>query len=190
VVDVVSSDRRSRAVQATWHCHPNAVVALNSTTHAAVVQGVHNPTGVPTAAQLAVIPATASVTIGRTGRTLVPGTGVGAGGSNTLVAGATGWSRAKVVKGQLAGNDGATEDQGWFSKSYADASAAPVLVYDAVMASGQTQAVFAWLLVPTAAAAEWQATAVITSVGNSSVSVSVRVGDAGKPTAIVVPFEV
>jgi hypothetical protein len=96
-----------------------------------------------------------------------------------------------VVKGQLAGKDGATEDQGWFSKSYADASAAPVLVYDAVMASGQTRAVFAWLLVPTVAAAEWQAAAVITSVGNSSVGVSVRVGDAGsKPIAIVVPFEV
>ena len=60
----------------------------------------------PTGAQLALIPASGGVT--------------------------QEWARSKVVRGERAGKAGATEDQGWYSQEYDDASVAPVLVYDFV----------------------------------------------------------
>jgi len=40
VVDVVSSDRGGRSVQATWHVHPNASTTVDTMTGTAVVNGV------------------------------------------------------------------------------------------------------------------------------------------------------
>ena len=187
VVDVVTSDRGGRAVQATWHCHPNASVAHNSTTGAAVVGGVDAATGLRTPARVAVIPALASCA------------GGGGGGCTSSTSGTSGanrtspWGSSKIVKGQLAGKDGATEDQGWYSRSYADAAAAPVLVYDQRLAPGQKQAVFVWLLLPapSPAAMAANATATVTGVEHGAVSVTVRVGGAGTgPVRIRVPFEI
>ena len=118
IVDVVTSDRGSRTVQASWHTHPNATVSVDSASGVASIRGVDLTSGQRSNVRLALVPAT----------------------------GAQSWNASKVVKGQLAGKDGATEDQGWFSEHYSDAVAASTLVYDAQMRPDQKQAVFAWLL--------------------------------------------
>ena len=59
------------------------------------------------------------------------------------------WNRGhRVVRGELQNHSGATETQGWYSADYADATAAPVLVYNAHLDSDETRGVFAWLLLP------------------------------------------
>lgn len=123
VVDVIRSGHTGSAVQATWHCHPNATVSIGPA-NVATVGGVYfNDDDQP-------VKSAARVTI-------VPARGM-----------ANAWASSKVVSGQLAGKDGATEDQGWYSQGYADASPAPVVVYDATLGTDQTQGVFAWLLLP------------------------------------------
>lgn len=161
VVDVVSSDRPGRTVQATWHCHPNASVTLDPGSNRATVVGVDSRTALPSSARVAVVPAT--------------------GGA------AASWASAKVVKGQLKGQDNATEDQGWYSASYADASPAPVLVYDAALGA-TTRAVFGWLLLPSSGPAPSPATLAITALGSASVSATVTIG--AKTWPIEVPIEV
>lgn len=161
VFDVISSDRGNRAVQATWHCHPNASVHLDSTTGTATIGGVDGPTGTSLPAQLAVVPATGS---------------------------SARWSSSKVVKGVRAGKDGATEDQGWYSRDYVDAEAAPVLVYDAKLASSERMAVFAWLLLPSPTSSGLDGAAIqVNSIHNGTVSASITVRDETKQ--ITVPFE-
>eukprot|EP00039_Didymoeca_costata_P006259 m.88716 g.88716 ORF g.88716 m.88716 type:complete len:721 (-) comp13184_c0_seq1:32-2194(-) len=114
VVDVVSSDRDERAVQATWHGHPNATINISSAEDGMIttIRGVNHATGMPTSAHLAIIPASMN------------------GISPSL---ATKWDNATVVRGQLQGKDGAIEDQGWYSAHYSDASAAPVAVYASII---------------------------------------------------------
>ena len=97
IVDVITSDRGSRAVQAAWHTHPNATVTVDAATGFATIRGVGLKTEQPSDVRLALIPATGAA--------------------------AQSWSGSKVVKGQLAGKDGATEDQGWYSEHYSDATA-------------------------------------------------------------------
>ena len=167
IVDVVTSDRGGRGVQATWHTHPNASVDLDADgTGIATIRGVDLRSQDPADVHLALVPAT------------------GAAGQ--------GWHGSKVVKGVLAGKDGATEDQGWFDEHYSDARPAPTLVYDAVLGPGTKSAVFAWLLVVTtsgtaAAAVATTSTASITTVGGSTVGIAVTVN--GDASHITVPFE-
>jgi len=115
---------RRRAVQATWHAHPNAsTVAVDAGAGFALVGGAVGATGAPSAAQVCVVAAR--------------------GGA------AAQWGAAAVVRGRRQGG-GATW-QGWFSATYDDAWEASVAVFDAEgVADG---AVFAWLLVPSAGAA-------------------------------------
>ena len=103
IIDVVTSDRGSRSVQATWHTHPNATVTVDDG-GTAIIGGIdqHDQSRL-SGAQLALIPASVSSSI-------------------ALLAS---WNSSKIVKGQLAGKDGAVEDQGWFSEHYSDATAAP-----------------------------------------------------------------
>ena len=167
IVDVVTSDRGSRAVQATWHMHPNASVALGDS-DTAIIGGVdQNNQSRLTGAQLALIPASVS--------SAVP-----------LLAS---WNSSKIVTGQLAGKNGAVEDQGWFSEHYSDATASPTLVYDSKLGSGQKQAVFAWLLLisPTPFGSTISAGAVITAATANEVHVTVTVE--GSKSQIIVPFE-
>lgn len=101
VVDKLASDR-PRAVEATWHAHPNSSVTLSAAPgFVSTVGGADFATGQSTAAQACVIPAT----------------------------GASAWISASVVQGVLK-NDTA-HYQGWYSQSYADADPAPTLVYQA-----------------------------------------------------------
>ena len=67
VVDVVTSDRGGRSVQATWHTHPNASVTL-ATNGVAIVGGVNHSNGQPTPAQVAVIPEISSWSSAKTVR--------------------------------------------------------------------------------------------------------------------------
>jgi hypothetical protein len=165
IVDVVTSDRGSRTVQAAWHTHPNSNVSVDGTTGVASIRGVDLKTEQQSNVHLALIPATGAQT----------------------------WTSSKVVKGQLAGKDGATEDQGWYSEHYSDATAAPTLVYDAQMNPNQKQAVFAWLLLVTqgsaedAGAAANGASAVVADVGAHEVTV--KVNASGGATTVTVPFE-
>lgn len=125
VVDRVSSGGgRRRAVQATWHAHPNAsTVTVNAGAGFAVVGGAVGATGAPSAAQVCVV--------------------AGRGGA------AAQWGAAAVVRGRRQG--GGDTWQGWFSATYDDAWEASVAVFDAEAV--EDGAVFAWVLVPSAAAA-------------------------------------
>ena len=156
IVDVVTSDR-PRAIQATWHTHPNASVSLAA--DVATIRGVDLATQVASDVHVALIPAT----------------------------GAQSWNSSKIVKGQRAGVAGATEDQGWFSEHYSDATPASTLVYDAQMSSSSKRAVFAWLLVVSPTGRPAAASCVVTDVGAEEVSATVTV--AGKAQKVTVPFE-
>jgi hypothetical protein len=70
---------------------------VDAATGFATIRGVGLKTEQPSDVRLALIPATGAA--------------------------AQSWSGSKVVKGQLAGKDGATEDQGWYSEHYSDATA-------------------------------------------------------------------
>jgi hypothetical protein len=164
VVDVVSSDRGSRALQATWHAHPNSTVELGGDGRA-VVGGVDFVTKRLTGAQLLVVPATGAV--------------------------AQDWDSSCVVAGALEGQGGALETQGWASFGYSDAWAAPTLVYDVQLGPGQTRVATAWLMItsptPFANNSSEFASAVLTAVGDSEVNVTVTVD--GQVTHVRVPFE-
>jgi hypothetical protein len=172
VVDVVSSGggggAPSRSVQAAWHVHPNATIDLQPD-GTAIIGGVDKAKqSKPSGVELAMIPAT--------------GVSVHA------------WNSSRVVKGQLNGTAGATEDQGWFSEHYSDASASPTLVYDAATAPGQKQAVFAWLLLVspkpfprTSLGPVVSSSATVDGVSAGAVSAIVRVG--GEISRVTVPFE-
>jgi len=166
VVDGISSDRGGRTVQATWHCHPNATVSNTSTTTTGTVftiTGADGKTGLPSEAQLSIIPAT------------------GAQASSWNVG-------SSVVKGVFKNQSAANEYQGWYSASYDDAVAAPVVVHDAQMSANETQAVFAWLLLasPTPQT-QVSASAEITSFSAGIADISVTVD--GLVTNISVPVE-
>ena len=156
IVDIVTSDR-PRAIQATWHTHPNASVSLAA--DVATIRGVDLATQVASDVHVALIPAT----------------------------GAQSWNSSKIVKGQRAGVAGATEDQGWFSEHYSDATPASTLVYDAQMSSSSKRAAFAWLLVVSPTGRPAAASCVVTDVGAEEVSATVTV--AGKAQKVTVPFE-
>jgi hypothetical protein len=166
-VDVITSDRGSRAVQAAWHTHPNATVTVDAATGFATIRGVGLKTEQPSDVRLALIPATGAA--------------------------AQSWSGSKVVKGQLAGKDGATEDQGWYSEHYSDATASSTLVYDATLGADQKQAVFAWLLIVSKGSADDHHTAAAAAsaviAGVSTGEVKVNVSTAGGASSVVVPFE-
>ena len=117
----------------------------------AVIGGVSKDTGATTGAQLALIPASGGVT--------------------------QEWARSKVVRGERSGNAGATEDQGWYSQDYDDASAAPVLVYDFTAGDTQKRSIFAWLLlVSPVPFGSIDATAELTQVTDLEVGARVTVG--------------
>ena len=157
VVDALASDR-PRAVEATWHAHPNATgVAIGAAPgFVAVVGGVAPLTGQPTPAQACVIPATGAA--------------------------AAAWQSAAVVAGV---NKSATEHyQGYYSQSYDDAWPAPTLVFKAQGVPGG--AVFAWLIVPTSARGACADTAEVVSA--TAAAAVVRVTVAGAQHTVSVPL--
>jgi hypothetical protein len=110
--------------------------------------------------------------------TIIPGTGPSADQ----------WASSKIVHGQLAGQDGATEDQGWYSSSYVDALPADVIVHDATLGATQKRGVFVWLLLPSPTrAAVTGASIKVTAVANTTVTAIVTVD--GKAVTITVPYE-
>jgi hypothetical protein len=120
VVDAITTDR-PRAVECTWHAHPNAtgVSAGSAPGWVGRVGGATTHTGQPTPAQACIIPANGA-----------------------------GWDSAVVVKGVAdKAPNGTTYYQGWYSQEYEDAWEAPTLVYKA--AGVGNGAVFGWLIVPT-----------------------------------------
>ena len=167
VVDAIDSDRGKRTVQATWHGHPNVSLSNFSTSGgdvAFILGGVDGHTGSPTEAQVAIIPA---------------------GGDAAMQ-----WNAGVSVIEGVPPNS-SDETQGWYSASYSDAQASPVLVYNAQLASDQKQATFAWLLVTSATsdiATPTKAEIVVTAVNNTAVDLSVTVGGAA-PKAITVPVQ-
>jgi hypothetical protein len=85
ILDVVTSDRGSRSVQAAWHIHPNGTIA-NTPGGIVIVGGVGIANqSAPSGVQLAMLCAKGL---------------------------ADQWNESKIIKGQLAGKKGATEDQG------------------------------------------------------------------------------
>ena len=148
VVDVLTSDR-PRALQLTWHAHPNSTgVAVGAAPGlVAVVGGVETRSGQPVAAQACLIPAT----------------------------GAAAFASATVVRGVMKSGNG-THFQGWYSQDYDDAWPAPTLVYDAAAVPGG--AVFAWLIVPQSARGPCTDSAAVVSSSASAVVVRVSVGGA------------
>jgi hypothetical protein len=100
VVDRLASDR-PRALEATWHAHPNATGVAIGAGLVGVVGGAETHSGAPTAAQACVYPA----------------------------AGAAAWDKAAVVRGVMKNET--EHYQGWFSASYDDAWPSSTLVYKA-----------------------------------------------------------
>ena len=157
VVDALASDR-PRALQATWHAHPNATGVALGAGLVAVVGGVETHSGRPVAAQACVIPATGAA--------------------------AAAWARARIVRGVMANASARVEYQGWYSQDYDDAWPAATIVYDAENVAGG--AVFAWLIVPTGAHAPCADTAEV--VAASPAAVVVRVSVAGAAHTVTVPM--
>jgi hypothetical protein len=166
VVDALLASDRPRALQATWHAHPNATgVALNASTGVGVAGGVDLATGAPTPAQVCIVPAPA-----------------GGGGGWPA-----GWGSAALVAGVVADPAARTPWQGWYSLAYDDAWPAPTFVYD--VGGVPPGAATAWLLVPTASRGGCDRHAV-TVVGGvtpaGTVEVDVVVGGA-PPLRVAVP---
>lgn len=107
VIDQVASDR-ARAVQATWHAHPNSTVARRGD-GAATVLGVSPETGLATETCIDVILAT----------------GAGVDSVNS-----------KLVRGQNKSSQ--EPWQGWYSQTYDGAWPSPTLVYDFQTESGDS----------------------------------------------------
>ena len=157
VADALASDR-PRAVEATWHAHPNAsgvAVGGPGAGRVAVVGGADTFTGKPMDVQACIIPATG--------------------------AGAAAWDAAEVVRGVM--QNGTQHYQGWYSQSYDDASPAPTLVYRA--AAVPDGALFVWLIVPQGARGPCADTAEVLSRAAGSVVVRATVG--GVAHTVTVP---
>ena len=115
---------RARSVQAHWHSHPNASAFEVNASTGVARVGGARWAGEPLPAQVCVVPATSR-------------------------AGSPSWASVRVARGDKP--PGAPY-QGWFSASYDDAQPASTLVYSGDAAGGA--GVWAWLLVPSAAARE------------------------------------
>jgi len=159
VVDVVDAGASPRRVQATWHTHPNATgLMLDPESRAASVGGVNGSTGLPTDAQICVIPA---------------------------LSGAMQWAAASVVRGRV---QNATQTwQGWYSESYDDAWPSSTLIYDADVPAGGSS-VFAWLLIPTSTRAPCSTSSIaVLSATAAAARVRVVVAGAA-PVDVTVPL--
>lgn len=162
VVDMLTSDR-PRAVQITWHMHPNSKgIAFNTSTGEAVVGGVDYATGGTTDAQACIFPAQASA-------------------MNSA------WDSVTLIKGQYRNATAGTNWQGWWSQSFADAVPAPVLSYEADKVPAK--AVFAWLIVPLSQRVSCVGSITVLDVSDTGVIVSVSLGGQAAQT-ITVPLRV
>jgi hypothetical protein len=159
VADLVTGDR-ARAVEATWHAHPNATgCAIGPAPgYAGVVGGADTRSGRATGAQACIVPATGAL------------------------AGA--WGGARVVRGVLKGAAPGQHYQGWYSQDYDDAWPADVLVYSA--AAVPSGSVFVWLIVPQGARGACSDAAEVLSVGAAGVAVRATVG--GVAHEVTVPL--
>ena len=159
VADLVTGDR-ARAVEATWHAHPNATgCAIGPAPgYAGVVGGADTRSGCATGAQACIVPATGAL------------------------AGA--WGSARVVRGVLKGAAPGQHYQGWYSQDYDDAWPADVLVYSA--AAVPSGSVFVWLIVPQGARGACSDAAEVLSVGAAGVAVRATVG--GVAHEVTVPL--
>jgi len=138
VVDVLASDR-ARSVQAHWHTHPHAsAVELSNATGVARVGGARWE-GEPSPAQVCLVPATGGATAG--------------------------WAGASVARGV---KPPAGPYQGWYSASYDDAQPASALVYAGAAGGAGGAGVWAWLLVPSAAARDCAADAARVLAANAT----------------------
>ena len=157
IADAVATDR-PRAVEATWHAHPNATGVAVGAALVGVAGGCETHSGQPVAAQVCIIPASGAA--------------------------AAVWDGAEVVRGVMKGVGNATQYQGWYSQAYDDAWPAPTLVY---RASGvRDGAVFAWLVVPQGARGACADAAEVVSVGAAGVVVRATV--AGVAHTVTVPM--
>ena len=145
VVDALATDR-PRALEATWHAHPNATGVAVGPGLVAVVGGAATHTGLPVDAQACIIPA---------------------GG-----AAASMWGGARVVAGVMK-NDTA-HYQGWYSQAYDDAWPAPTLIYSAE--NVKDGAIFVWLIVPQSGRGQCTDEAEVVSRSAGSVTVRATVG--------------
>ena len=153
VADAIWTGGRNRTIQTTWHAHPNSTVTVNQTTFAATVGGVETLSGLPSNIQACVLPAVGSAH--------------------------QWWRSAKVVKGVVRNDSAGVEWQGWFSKTYADAIAAPTLVYEADVVDGLAAqpAVFVWLIVPSAGTADCVSSMIeVSELTPTNVTVAVSIG--------------
>lgn len=157
VADAIWTGGRNRTIQTTWHAHPNSTVSIDQSTLAATVGGVATLTGLPSSVQACVVPAAA-----------------GSGSANQR------WRSAKVVKGVVRNDSAGVEWQGWFSKTYVDATAAPTLVYEAADVAdspASNPAVFVWLIVPSAGAADCASSMIeVVELAPTNVTVTVSIG--------------
>lgn len=160
VIDIVRGDRQ-RALQATWHLHPNSTVSIDTSTGTAAVGGVTGESGEPASAQVCVVMA------------------AGAAAAHWDV------GSPHIVQGQYQNATTHTAWQGWYSNSYDDAWAAPTLVYDATAAASDV--VFGWLLVPTSTRGPCDASIEVVSVTANSATVKVTLGNAA-PVTVDIKF--